>query len=173
MSLLRPSILLLMRRVDGWLSARISRLSNLHERVRRKSLFLIEHGGIFSNQHSRTLKLYEAAETLDFALAAQGGWMIECENLSPQQPPRTYPTYVMAPVLSSHSGRQEMKKLYAGDKSGMEQGSGSKKGSRSKTRGNGASEDQTICKARDDPDAYLKWVHLGLKWVDDVGAFWG
>ncbi|GJX81015.1 hypothetical protein Tco_0329164 [Tanacetum coccineum] len=36
-----------------------------------------------------TLKLYEAAETLDFALAAQGGQMVECENLSPQQPPRT------------------------------------------------------------------------------------
>ncbi|GJV89493.1 RNA-directed DNA polymerase, eukaryota [Tanacetum coccineum] len=36
-----------------------------------------------------TLKLYEAAETLDFALAAQGGRMVECENLSPQQPPRT------------------------------------------------------------------------------------
>ncbi|GJS21503.1 hypothetical protein Tco_0450135 [Tanacetum coccineum] len=33
--------------------------------------------------------MYEPAETLDFALAAQGGRMVEYENLSPQQLPRT------------------------------------------------------------------------------------
>ncbi|GKD56219.1 hypothetical protein Tco_1289606 [Tanacetum coccineum] len=34
--------------------------------------------------------LVEADATLEFALAAYGGRMVECENLSPQQPPQTW-----------------------------------------------------------------------------------
>ncbi|GJR96082.1 RNA-directed DNA polymerase, eukaryota [Tanacetum coccineum] len=35
--------------------------------------------------------LVEADNTLEFAPAAYGGRMVKCENLSPQQPPRTHP----------------------------------------------------------------------------------
>ncbi|GJY68710.1 hypothetical protein Tco_0471692 [Tanacetum coccineum] len=34
--------------------------------------------------------LVEAYDTLKYALAAEGGWMVECKNFSLQQPPRTH-----------------------------------------------------------------------------------
>ncbi|GJX83086.1 hypothetical protein Tco_0332567 [Tanacetum coccineum] len=50
--------------------------------------------------------LVEAAETLEFALAAYSGRMVEYENLSPQQPPRTH-TQESQPEQDSHWNKEE------------------------------------------------------------------
>ncbi|GJU97485.1 hypothetical protein Tco_1326756 [Tanacetum coccineum] len=167
-----------MARVDGWLSARISRLSNLHERT---LLVLASDppyvmAPILSSSSGR-----QEMKKLYAGMGSQVNEMLLMNHRPPttvvekdrfNRDARRRDIANRTSILTTEH-HQSDSTCNEGDKSGMEQGSGSKKGSRSKTRGNGASEDQTICKARDDPDAYLKWVHLGLKWVDDVGAFWG